>query len=83
MTDAAKVQVLKRRLAAGEWLRPGDVALVLGVGRSSVVRWLNADPPIIRYKTKPGPGRHRLCDPGDVLRLLAESGNVEAPTSEE
>lgn len=67
---AGTVEDLERRLAAGEWLRPGDVARLLGVARTSVVRMLNADPPQIRYRLKPGTGRHRECHPDDVRREL-------------
>lgn len=72
---AETVEDLERRLRAGAWLRPGDVARVLDASRSTVVRMLTADPPLIRWRTKPG-SRHRECHPEDVLRLLAERRRV-------
>ncbi|MFI6228857.1 hypothetical protein ACIBCR_16260 [Micromonospora echinospora] len=73
---AATVEDLERRLAAGEWLRPGDVARLLRASKSTVVRMLDADPPQIRYRLKPGTGRHRECHPGDVRRHLEERRRV-------
>ncbi|MFC4146635.1 hypothetical protein ACFO0M_10240 [Micromonospora mangrovi] len=75
-TMARTVEELERALRDGEWLRPGDVALVLGASKSTVVRMLNADPPEIRYRRKAGTGRHRECHPEDVLTKLAESRRV-------
>lgn len=62
--------VLERRLDAGEWLSPGAVAVLLGVGRTTVHYRLEAG--VIRYRLK-GAGIQRLCNPEDVRRLLAEA----------
>ncbi len=70
------VEDLERALDAGEWLRPGDVANLLDISRAAVVRMLNADPPQIRYRVKPGTGRHRECHPDDVRRELAARRQV-------
>ncbi|MEU7590659.1 hypothetical protein AB0A95_30755 [Micromonospora sp. NPDC049230] len=73
---ARTVDELERAVRAGEWLRPGDVALLLVVSKSTVVRMLNADPPEIRYRRISGTGRHRECHPEDVLRELAARREV-------
>lgn len=70
MDDPAE---LERRLRAGgdrAWLRPGEIAAVLRVSRSTVGNWLAAGK--IRYRMKAG-GIQRLGNPVDVLRLLDES----------
>jgi hypothetical protein len=67
---ARTVEDLERALESGEWLRPGDVARLLGISRTAAVRLLNSDPPQIRYRVKPGTGRHRECHPDDVRREL-------------
>jgi hypothetical protein len=59
---------IEARVKAGEWPSPGDVATLLDVGRKTVDRMLNAG--LIRYRVKPGTGRHRECNPDDVLREL-------------
>ncbi len=64
---------LERRLDAGEWLRPGEVAVLLDIGRSTVHDMLKAGK--ISYRRKGG-GIQRLCDPADVRRLLDESRRV-------
>lgn len=64
---------IERRLNADEWLRPGDVALLLGVARSTVHEYLKAGR--IRYRRKGG-GVQRECHPDDVRRLLAEAREV-------
>lgn len=69
-TMSRTVEDLERALDAGEWLRPGDVARLLDISRAAVVRMLNAEPPQIRYRVKPGTGRHRECHPEDVRREL-------------
>lgn len=62
---------LERRLSAGEWLLPGQVAKLLGVDRSTVVRMLAPpESPRIRYRERPGSGRYRECHPEDVRREL-------------
>lgn len=75
-TMARTPEDLERALAAGEWLRPGDVAILLGVARATIVRMLNADPPEFRYRVKPGTGRHRELNPADVRRALDRKGTV-------
>lgn len=67
---------IEQRLRDGAWLTPGEVAAVLGVDRRTVDRMLRADPPVLRYQVKPGLGRHRECDPADVLRELAKRRRV-------
>jgi hypothetical protein len=61
---------LRKRLEAGEWLRPGDVAIAMGLSRSTVHRLL--DDGQIGWKLRPG-GKQRWCDPKDVVRLLREA----------
>jgi hypothetical protein len=65
---------IERRLAAGEWLRPGDVALLLKVDRRTVDRLLRAER--IRYRLVPGTGRYRECHPDDVQRELDDRRRV-------
>ncbi len=65
---------LERRLEAGEWLTPGQVAAVLGVGRTNVHEMLTAR--TIGYRLKPGRGQYRECNPIDVLKLLAARREV-------
>lgn len=36
-------QSARKKIAAGEWLLPGEVAAVLGVSRATVDRWLVDD----------------------------------------
>lgn len=57
---------IEARLDAGEWLRPGDVAILFNTSRTSVHRWLASG--MIRYRRTPG--GHRVCHPGDVRREL-------------
>ncbi|MFF0823087.1 hypothetical protein ACFYUR_22220 [Micromonospora haikouensis] len=65
------VEELEERLSRGEWLLPGEVALLLSVSRSTVIRvFLNPDPPKIRYRIRPGSGQYRECHPEDVRREL-------------
>lgn len=61
---------LEQRLSAGDWLEPAEAAALLDVSKSTVVRMLNADPPVIRFRRKPGTGRHRELNPEDVRREL-------------
>src|SRR5262245_25113244 len=72
---------LMDRLADGEWLTSGQVAVILRVHRATVIRLLYRVPPGIRYRTKPGTGRYRECHPADVRRELAQRhGNDAAVT---
>lgn len=70
------IDEIRTALDANEWLRPNDVAVLLDVSRQTVIRLLNADPPKVRFKLKPGLGRHRVIHPDDVRRLLAEHDTV-------
>lgn len=75
------VQAIERRLDAGEWLRPGEVAKLLGVGgrplgRTTVHRYLKSGR--IRYRNRGG-GTQRECHPDDVRELLAEARRVHGP----
>lgn len=63
--DVADVE---RRLDAGEWLSPGQVAALLGVARNTVHALLKAG--TIRHRVKPGVGAYRECNPEDVRKLL-------------
>ena len=65
---------IERRVRAGEWPTPGDVATLLDVGRKTVDRMLTAG--LIRYRVKPGTGKHRECHPDDVLRELVRRRTV-------
>jgi hypothetical protein len=65
---------IERRLNAGQWLLMGEVAALLGIGRSSIHRMLTAG--TIGYRLRPGTGEYRECDPADVRRLLAERQRV-------
>lgn len=65
-----EVEDIEGRLSAGEWLRPGEVAALVGASRSTVHRWLAEGR--LRYRSRPFSG-HRTCDPQDVRTLLAES----------
>jgi hypothetical protein len=69
---------LERRVNAGEWLRPGEVAKLLGVsgrplGRTTIHRYLEAGDIGYRYR---GGGTQRECDPADVRKLLARAREV-------
>ena len=61
-------EVLERRLATGAELTPGEVAVLLQVGRTTVHEMLNSGK--IRYRVTPG--GHRRCWPEDVRAALAE-----------
>jgi hypothetical protein len=67
---------LELRLDKGEWLLPGDVAILLGVDRSTVVRMLTAEPPKMRFRVRAGAGGYRECHPEDVRRELAERHRI-------
>lgn len=74
MDTAAQIEA---RLDAGEWLLPGEVAALLGVDRSTVIRaYLLSDPPLIRYRRRPGRGGYRECHPADVRTVLVERRRV-------
>lgn len=64
--DPAEIEC---RLDAGEWLRPGEVAVLLDTSRTSIIRWLAAGR--ITYR-KRGPRGDRFLNPADVRRELDE-----------
>jgi len=65
---------LLRAVEAAEWLRVGDVAIVLQVSRTTAHRLFEAG--AIAWKRKPG-GKQRQADPADVRRLLSEAEQVQ------
>jgi hypothetical protein len=65
----AETAELERRLRAGEWLTPGEVAKLLGLSRTKV-HYLIVDG-VIGAANKPH-SAHRTCDPAHVLRELAQ-----------
>lgn len=67
---------LEQALHDGEWLRPGDAAIVLGCSRKTVDRMLKPDPPLMRWRHRPGVGQYREVHPKDVLRELARIRRV-------
>lgn len=73
---------VRRRLAAGEWLRIGDLVVLFGESRSNVDRWLRngvriaGKRMVIRYREKPGGWRE--AHPGDVAAVLAEAEKVRS-----
>ncbi len=68
------LSALEARLNAGEWLLMGEVAALLGIGRTTVHRMLNAG--TIRYRTRPGSGSYREVHPEDVRKQLAARREV-------
>lgn len=71
-TDTTPEQqaALEERVKAGEWLRVGDAAKVLGIGRTKMHTLVSSG--AIGYRTEPG-SRYRQCNPKDIRKLLAES----------
>ena len=67
---------LESRVRAGEWLKSGSVATLLGVGRTKVHTLLTSG--VIGYRRVPG-GVQRTCNPVDVLRLLEEGQQEHRP----
>lgn len=67
MSDPA--DEIEQRLNRGEWLRPGEVALLLEVARSTVHNWLTRGR--LRYRQRPVSG-YRECHPEDVQQMLAQ-----------
>lgn len=58
---------LRKRLAAGEWLKTGAVTVLLGVSRKTVHNMCEDG----RIRTMPYMGGvQRVCDPEDVWKLL-------------
>lgn len=66
-------QALKARVDRGEWLSPGEAAVVLGISRTKTHRMLSEGQ--LRYKTK-ARSKHRIVDPAHVLAILAEADEV-------
>lgn len=71
------VAEIEARLAAGEWLRPGQVATLFGKSRWAVDGWLrsgarmaNGERYFIAYRESPGGWRE--LDPEDVRKVLAD-----------
>lgn len=58
---------LEERARAGEWLRPGDAARLLGFSRSTMLRRI--DDGTVGWRLHAG-GHQRRVNPVDVLRLL-------------
>lgn len=56
---------IERRLDAGEWLRPGEVAVLLKASRATIHRWIDVGR--FRYRQR---GRIRFLRPEDVRREL-------------
>ncbi|RBQ05133.1 hypothetical protein DQE82_26655 [Micromonospora sp. LHW51205] len=70
-TMAGTVEELEARLDRGDWLLPGEVAKLLGIDRTTVIRaYLNPEPPKIRFRRRAGSGGYRECHPGDVRAEL-------------
>lgn len=76
-TMAGTVEELEARLDRDEWLLPGEVATLLGIDRTTVIRaYLKPEPPKIRYRHRAGAGGYRECHPEDVRRELAARRQV-------
>jgi excisionase family DNA binding protein len=73
-------ETLRQRLTAGEWLRTGEAAVLLQVGRTKMHKLVRDG--IIRHRVRAG-GVQRLCHPADVARLLAESELVHGSDEED
>lgn len=67
---------IERRLREGAWLKPGEVATLFGKSRWAVDYWLRKGVKIhgqderLMIGYRESPGRHRECDPADIVRLL-------------
>lgn len=61
---------LEQRVMAGEWLRVGDAAKVLGIGRTKMHTLVSRG--AISYRLEPG-SRYRQVNPADIKKLLDES----------
>lgn len=64
---------LEKRVRAGEWLKTGSVAQLLGVSRTKAHNMVTSGE--IRYRKMPG-GNQRECNPQDVLQILEERQRV-------
>jgi hypothetical protein len=67
-----EVAELEARVRAGEWLKTGPVAVLLGLGRTKVHMLVKQG--VIGHRKIPGAPQkpQRECNPKDVLRLLEE-----------
>ncbi|MFI5938098.1 hypothetical protein [Actinoplanes sp. NPDC051494] len=74
----AERETLRARLRAGDWLRVGDVAKVLGIGRTKAHTLMTKG--VIGYKLEAG-GKYRQANPADVLKMLSESETEYRTTS--
>lgn len=68
----------RARLESGEWLLPGEVAILFGLTRWAVNNWIKAGKIGVRLT----PSGQRMCDPVDVGRLLAEYEQVRKPPAD-
>ena len=72
MADDERAE-LEARAKAGEWLRTGEAAKLLGIGRTKIHTLCASG----QIGVRPIPGApkrpQRRCNPKDVLRLLEES----------
>lgn len=78
-----EVADLERRVRAGEWLKTGAVATLLGMGRTKVHTLVKAG--VIGHRKIPGAPQkpQRECNPADVLKLLDERRRVFHGDSED
>lgn len=67
---STKINDLERQARAGQWLRMGDAAQLLGVSRTKMHTLVESG--AVAHRLPPG-GRWRRCDPHDLLRLLDDS----------
>lgn len=74
------VERLRERLAAEEWLLPGEVAALFGspTTRSTIDNWLRSGKIGFRQRV----GRYRECDPKDVQRELTEAERLRRGAGE-
>lgn len=76
-------EMIERRLNAGEWLMIGDVAILLGVDRTTVDRMLKTTPPKLSWRFRSGTGRYRELNPEDVRRELNARRTVHGKAVED
>lgn len=71
---------LRQAVQAGQWLTPGEAAVVLRLSRMTVHRWIAKG--WIGYRQTPG--GHRKCNPEDLQRLLATNArrHEDSPPAE-
>jgi hypothetical protein len=74
----AERETLRGRVNAGEWLRVGDVAKVLGIGRTKAHTLMTKG--TIGYRLEPG-STYRVANPADLLKLLTESEQERRPST--